>query len=87
MVNFTISIWAKRCIDTKENFKDRKHELVLYKCLSRLIELKKDPSQILLDRELLVKAISMEKYEVGTLENWLKLISVSEENNFLQPLQ
>ena len=30
--------------------------------------IKKDPSQIILtDRELLVKAIRMEKYEVGTL--------------------
>ena len=41
---------------------------------------------LLTDRELLVKARRMEKYEVGTLENWLKSISVSEEKNFLQAL-
>ena len=50
--------------------------------------IEKDPSQILsTDRELLVKARKMEKYEVGTLGSWLKLISVSEEKIFLQPLQ
>ena len=50
--------------------------------------IKKDPSYIILtDRELLVKTRRMEKNEVGTLENWLKSISVSEEKNFLQPLQ
>ena len=55
---------------------DSKHELLLHTCVSLLDEIKQDPTQILQsDQESLKVGVKhMEKYEIGTLENFLKSI-------------
>ena len=81
MVNLSISIWEERCILSKAKFRDSDHELVLHNCLTLLQEITGYPTQILTTDwdSLIVEKRKLDKYELGTLENWLLSIRVSSE--------
>ena len=80
-MNFSIAIWAERCTLSKNEFKDSKHDLVLFNYQNLLKDITKNPLSIMKSdwKSLIIRKEHLEKYQLSTLENWLQSVKVSSE--------
>jgi hypothetical protein len=69
VMNFSISIWAERCMLSKEKFKDSEHDLALFNCQNMLESITSDPSMIRKNdwKSLMVSTEHLETYKLSTL--------------------